>query len=233
MENLLFPMQTLRVTQGEDTGSHLGSWAMDFGGRDGGRDPVFAPCTGEIVRLRGGANGELYLWSDGCVCCPGGYVGPVTVTLLHADRFIVRQGQRVRQGEHIYDEGGLGRGRHGAFGNHLHLEVCRGHVPPRQAQNRFGSWYTVGSMLHLPQALFLPADTVVADAGGCHWVRLAADKTPPGAPARRYTVRPGDSWWRIAAEQLGSGPRCAALAKANGKSIAAVLHPGDVLTLEG
>lgn len=62
---------------------------------------------------------------------------------------------------------------------------------------------------------------------------LSAATTPAPAPAagKTYTVRPGDSWWRIAAQQLGSGLKCNALAKANGKSIYSTIHPGDVLTL--
>jgi LysM repeat protein len=54
---------------------------------------------------------------------------------------------------------------------------------------------------------------------------------PAAAAGKTYTVRPGDSWWRIAAQQLGSGLKCNALAKANGKSIYSTIHPGDVLTL--
>lgn len=52
-----------------------------------------------------------------------------------------------------------------------------------------------------------------------------------GAAARTYTVQPGDSWWRIAEQQLGSGSRMGELAAANGADLDTVIHPGDVLVL--
>ena len=51
------------------------------------------------------------------------------------------------------------------------------------------------------------------------------------ATEKTYTVKPGDSWWKIAAEQLGDGNRYNELAKYNGKTAASVIHPGDVLEL--
>ena len=67
-----------------------------------------------------------------------------------------------------------------------------------------------------------------------HYGLSAATATAPApaaAAGKTYTVRPGDSWWLIAAQQLGSGLRCRALAAANGESIYSTIHPGDVLTL--
>lgn len=49
--------------------------------------------------------------------------------------------------------------------------------------------------------------------------------------ARTYTVKAGDSWWSIAAAQLGDGARYNELAKLNGKTAASVIHPGDVIKL--
>lgn len=54
MERARFPMEFLRVTQGPNTGSHAGSKAMDFGGKDTGCDAVYAPFPGRRLRgLRG------------------------------------------------------------------------------------------------------------------------------------------------------------------------------------
>ena len=44
-------------------------------------------------------------------------------------------------------------------------------------------------------------------------------------------MRAGDSWWKIAAEQLGSGSRMYELAAANGRTTADTIHPGQVLVL--
>lgn len=46
-----------------------------------------------------------------------------------------------------------------------------------------------------------------------------------------YTVKSGDSWWRIAATQLGNGARYMELAAYNGTTIKHSLHPGDVLKI--
>ena len=63
MERARFPMEFLRVTQGPNTGSHAGSKAMDFGGKDTGKDPIYAPFTGKFVRVRKDSSHESYLES--------------------------------------------------------------------------------------------------------------------------------------------------------------------------
>ena len=45
-----------------------------------------------------------------------------------------------------------------------------------------------------------------------------------------YVVKPGDSWWSIAAKH---GLSMYALASRNGKTIYTVIHPGDRLTISG
>ena len=49
--------------------------------------------------------------------------------------------------------------------------------------------------------------------------------------AERYIVHAGDSFWRIAFEQLGDGDRMGELAAYNGMTLSTVIHPGDVLLL--
>ena len=51
------------------------------------------------------------------------------------------------------------------------------------------------------------------------------------ATEKTYTVKPGDSWWKIAQNELGNGNRYNELAKYNGKTAASVIHPGDVIKL--
>ena len=48
---------------------------------------------------------------------------------------------------------------------------------------------------------------------------------------RRSPVKAGDSWWKIAEEQMGNGMQYAELASYNGKTAASVIHPGDVIRL--
>lgn len=54
--------------------------------------------------------------------------------------------------------------------------------------------------------------------------------TPPSKP-KTYTVKSGDSWWRIAEQQLGSGSKMETLANFNGMQISSVIHPGQVLKM--
>lgn len=231
MENCMFPMEFLRVTQRPGIGSHRGSKAIDLGGRDTGKDKVYAPFSGTVVRTRKGANGELYLVSDAPVCFADGSTDYCTVTFIHDEAFNVPEGAHVVQGQYIYDEGGMGSGKPHKFGNHLHMEVSRGKVPARQLRNGYGVYYTAGQM-DIDKAMMLGNDVSIMDAGGMDWHRRTEFADPQPVADKTYTVRAGDSWWRIAEQQLGSGTKLYKLAATNGKNINSPLHPGDKLTLE-
>jgi nucleoid-associated protein YgaU len=51
------------------------------------------------------------------------------------------------------------------------------------------------------------------------------------SPSSTCTVKSGDSFWRIAQQQLGDGSRYNEIAALNGMTAASVIHPGDVLKL--
>ena len=46
-----------------------------------------------------------------------------------------------------------------------------------------------------------------------------------------YVVKSGDSWWSIAATQMGSGTRYKELIEYNNKTLTTVIHPGDILKI--
>ena len=75
----------------------------------------------------------------------------------------------------------------------------------------------------------------IIKAAGLNGYAKEAGSTPAPAPEPEsggtYTVKAGDSWWKIAEEQLGDGTRYKELAEYNGKTAASVIHPGDVLKL--
>ena len=63
-------------------------------------------------------------------------------------------------------------------------------------------------------------------------VAAAASTRPVDKPqSKTYTVKPGDSFWRIAQQQLGDGSRFNEVATVNGMTIATVIHAGNVLKL--
>ena len=56
MQKALFFMDILRCTAGEDYTTHKGTYALDFGGSDGGKDLVFAPFDLKIKQISRVAN---------------------------------------------------------------------------------------------------------------------------------------------------------------------------------
>lgn len=46
-----------------------------------------------------------------------------------------------------------------------------------------------------------------------------------------YTVKTGDSFWKIASQQMGSGLKCSKLASFNGLKLTSVIRPGQVLKI--
>ena len=55
---------------------------------------------------------------------------------------------------------------------------------------------------------------------------------PVKAPVlRTYTVKAGDSFWKIAERELGNGMKMYDLARANKMTIQSVIHPGQILKL--
>ena len=170
MERARFPMEFLRVTQGPNTGSHAGSKAMDFGGKDTGCDVVYAPFTGRVARVRTNSSHETYFESLEPVEFADGTVDYMTVTLMHDNVFDVRTGQVRHQGEKIGDEGGFGGGRPNRFGAHLHLEVSRGRNIAYQVRNAQGT-YCTPQQVDIWSALWLGTDVQVLDGAGYSWKR--------------------------------------------------------------
>lgn len=58
-----------------------------------------------------------------------------------------------------------------------------------------------------------------------------AATTAVTASYKTYTVKKNDSWWSIAAKEMGSGLKCNELAKYNGKTILTIIHPGQTLKI--
>lgn len=94
------------------------------------------------------------------------------------------------------------------------------------------SWYRIaaqqlGSESRVQELLAANGATVATVIHPGQIIRLPGE----GAAARTYTVQPGDSWWRIAEQQLGSGSRMGELASANGMATTDTIHPGQVIRL--
>ena len=82
MEKPLYPSPYMRITQGYMTGTHKGSYAIDEGGMDTGIDLIYAPFTGVIKKIYGGAN-EVWLESLEPVEYPDGTIDYMTMLFCH------------------------------------------------------------------------------------------------------------------------------------------------------
>ena len=172
MQKFKFPMEYLRVTQGEnDTYSHAGSLAMDFGGKDTGADKLYCPCDMVVKRTRQSANGELYLESVEPVLFADGSTDYARLMCMHDSAFNVKEGQIVRQGEYFYDEGGMGSGNPNKFAKHVHIEAGKGKwKSTTQSRNSQGT-YVIENQASLYDLFILGDDVVILGDGGYNWKR--------------------------------------------------------------
>lgn len=174
-ENFLFPMEYLRVTQGENTGSHVGGKAMDFGGRDQGKDALYCPCEMKVIRIRPNRNGEVYLESTKPVKFADGTVNYARLLLIHDDTLQnYKEGDILKQGDYFYLEGGMSGGVRGKLANHVHIEGGKGKwvkaihylVPGTQDK------YSIENPESLNKLFIVPKDTIILEDGGYKWVTL-------------------------------------------------------------
>jgi hypothetical protein len=173
MENILFPMKYLNITQPYGVGTHRGTYAIDNAGKDRGSDSFYAPFTGRIKKIW--ANGHtVWLESTQKVKYADGRVDYCTISVTH-DNYVrdLRVGQIIKQGKKFYDEGTAGF----ATGNHVHIEVARGKFSGTGWHlNRYGYW-TINNP-HKPERAFLLKGTIVRSRGGLNWKRYTPPKKP-------------------------------------------------------
>lgn len=124
MEKAYFPMEYYRLTQGygNKSSSHKYIYALDLGGKDTGKDKIFAPFTGTIKKIYDKPNVAKTIWieSNEPVICANGETTYLTMLLAHDDDVTnLYVGKVIKQGEYFLDEGRSGL----ATGNHIHIEL--------------------------------------------------------------------------------------------------------------
>lgn len=186
MQNCKFFMEHMRVTQGYGrysngnvdytSYSHTGSYALDFGGKDLGKDWAYAPCDVKVVRIYGVYN-AVWFESLDRVMCADGKARKLVFMLLHIDdadmkALSIQVGRIFRQGEKFYREGSAG-----AVGNHIHMEVGTAPFTPTGWQktnikDRTNAYvWKINSQLKPHEVFIIPKDTVVMNDGGYDWFR--------------------------------------------------------------
>ena len=190
---LTYPFHTMRITQSYNgTTSHkphnTGSpkdYPIDEGGKDGGKDPVYAPCDMVVKRIYGvGNSGVNTIWLESTkpVKLANGKTDYITLMLTHSDDSDLRRrkvGEIIKKGSIICYEG-----TDGASGNHIHLSAGLGKmVGNGWTKNSKGKYVltTTGGALKPEDAFFIDLDfTVIRDSKGLKFKTLPMDEPKPG-----------------------------------------------------
>ena len=120
-EVCLFPIEYLHLSQGEHQ-----LYALDFLGWNSlGRVydcPCYAPFSGSVVYT--GNDHNMIYWSTSPVRFVDGTLDYATVLVAHSDTAPASVGTSFVQGQLWYHSGNYGQ----STGDHLHMEVAKGHV---------------------------------------------------------------------------------------------------------
>ena len=101
------PFTKFEITQGEDTGSHLGTKAVDFAsGTVGYKAPYYAPADCKCLWTVPSYGQAIWITLDK-VHCPNGYFGYVCFVTCHDNTFNAYSGMVVNQGDQIGNMGDI------------------------------------------------------------------------------------------------------------------------------
>jgi murein DD-endopeptidase MepM/ murein hydrolase activator NlpD len=158
-EFALYPSETVYITQGAyGSYSHQRQNALDITTSNGS---VYAPFTGEIVRIDRGYSRYNTVWLQSCdkVVYADGSMEYMTVVFMHDNNVTdLSLGQIVTQGEYFYDMGVAG----GATGSHVHIAIIRGKYSSTMSLTGSGNVY-------VEDALFLTPESNVILGYGLDW----------------------------------------------------------------
>ncbi|MEG0329156.1 MAG: SH3 domain-containing protein [Longicatena sp.] len=144
IEDILFPMSIANCSQGDNEGTHLGTFAMDSVGKDAGRDLAYFPFSAKCKYVDSSQNGNAVFWESlNTVRFANGIIDYATIMVIHDnDLSGIRVGIQYAQGIQMAQEGTAGY----ATGNHLHLEVARGKFTRPYDKNVYGVYHLPNNM---------------------------------------------------------------------------------------
>lgn len=190
----LFPMETLRITQGRyNNFSHKGYNATDLAGKDGGIDLLYAPfdLRTEWIERTNAKTGAVFSNAKAVILANGKKIAARTIMMMLWHNNNIKhlyEGLIIPQGHAFYAEGTAGF----ATGNHVHMELAYGKYiggyPLFKLPN--GYWTLIGTELNIEDCFFIN-DTKVANAGGYKFKTYKAPKPPvkpPAAGKEKYKV---------------------------------------------
>lgn len=156
-----FPMKVLNLTQGygNSSSSHKDSYALDFGGKDSGKDPIYAPfdCKVTKIYVKSGHSYEVWLTSTKKVLARNGYYGYLTISMTHPSEIAkMKLNQTFKQGDIVCYEG-----KEGASSNHVHLELSVGTSAGWDESLAKKGIYVNKNKVKLEEYLFLPENCTI------------------------------------------------------------------------
>ena len=162
-EVALFPMEYLYLSTARNPDEHQ-LLALDlFGWDSNGRVydcPCYAPFSGEVV-YTGNSHNMIY-WSTNPVRLADGTLSHLSVLVAHSGTAPKSVGQSYTQGELWYHSGNYASGGDVSTGDHLHIEVAKGHV----------KWDTSGTHLKDPSHFwdcFYVNNTTISRGNNHNW----------------------------------------------------------------
>lgn len=183
-EVALFPMEYLHVSQLEHQ-----QYAIDFLGWNAlGRRydcPCYAPFSGSVVYT--GNDHNMIYWSSSEVRFVDGTLDYASVLVAHSETAPASVGTTFVQGTLWYHTGNYGQ----STGDHLHMEVARGHVMWNNTGEHLNNPYHMWNMLAVN-------DTVIDDGEGLNWRVYQGGVTPTPATIKKFP-------WVLYARKLRQG----------------------------
>lgn len=166
-EAIMFPMETCNITQGDNVGSHLGTYAVDLTGKDTRRDYAYFPFSAVSKALDVPQNGNAVCWESlNKVLFADGTIDYCTMLVVHDnDPTGTSPGNKYSQGQQMAQEGTAGK----ATGNHLHIEVAKGKFTKMYTRNAQGTAHLPNN-IPIEKACFMD-DTVIIK-GVANWKYL-------------------------------------------------------------
>lgn len=143
----VYPVKNMKITQSyTGTTSHLPhttgnpkDYPIDDGGKDTGKDPIYATCDMVVKRLYTKGTNTIWLTTRKKVKIANGKKDYVVMMLTHSDDVDFKKlyvGKVINEGEIICYEG-----RDGATANHIHISVGLGAIKGNGwEQNSKGKW---------------------------------------------------------------------------------------------
>lgn len=200
MEKFMYPSPYMKITQGYMQETHAGSYAIDDGGSDSGKDYAIAPYSGTVKIIYSQYENEVFFESDNPVEFADGTIDFATTMFVHQDspmKYGMAVGKHYNQGEKIYVEGGRYKGKNGYFPSHFHMEFGKGKCQGWY-KNKAG-YYSLVNAKKPEECCFIDNSYHILSDFGYKFVNL--DK---GIKYRAHVEGIGWQGWKRSGETAGS-----------------------------